>query len=72
MSRTTVFDLSAVDRIESDVLALQMAIASLAKTLADLIAALGGGDQAAIDTATTALRELETNLRNDLSSRQAP
>jgi len=75
---TTVFNLSAVDRIEADVQMLEagqseieqslasqaQALANLMKTLSDFISALGGGaDQAAIDAATTALRQMEGDLR---------
>jgi capsule polysaccharide export protein KpsE/RkpR len=81
---TSVFNLSAVDRIEADVLAEQTqlttlqtqvtalqaqlttqsaAIASLTKIITDFVAAVGGGDQPAIDAATTELRSLSATLR---------
>jgi hypothetical protein len=83
---TNVFNLSAVDRIETDVLALQAqatslqtqftaqsaAIASLTKTLTDLVAALGGGDQPAIDAAATELRSLSATLRASVERDKAP
>jgi hypothetical protein len=73
---TTVFNLSAVDRIETDekqllandtqILANQStiisAIASLAMTLNSLVMALGGGDQPAIDAATAQLQTLHDQL----------
>jgi hypothetical protein len=76
MATTTVFNLSAVDRIEADVIALKTdtatiiaalatqttALATLAQTLTDFISALGGGDQPAIDAATVALRSVTDTL----------
>ena len=52
---TTVFNLSAVDRIEA-------IVRELLKVLEDLVSALGGGDQPAIDAAAAALRQMNANL----------
>jgi hypothetical protein len=71
---TTVFNLSAIDRIEADVKSIGLtqqlqalattqamqteALAYLTKTLMDFISSLGGGDQSAIDVAVTKLQSL--------------
>jgi hypothetical protein len=83
---TTVFNLSAVDRIETDakqllandtqILANQTtiigAIASLAATLNSLVMALGGGDQPAIDAAAAQLRTLHDQLVAATARDKAP
>jgi ABC-type transporter Mla subunit MlaD len=74
---TTVFNLSAVDRIEADVRDIQStqaaqtaAIMALAQNLQTFITALGGGDQPTIDAATTALQTLTSTLNAAVESNQ--
>jgi hypothetical protein len=83
---TTVFNLSAVDRIEADVIQLlandktilanqttiTAAIASLAMTLNNLVMALGGGDQPAIDAAAAQLQTLHDQLVAATARDKAP
>jgi hypothetical protein len=73
---TSVFNLSAIDRIElavnatyADTQAIAKAVAMqgeaivmLTKTLTDFVIALGGGDQPAIDAATAALQNVNQSL----------
>jgi ABC-type transporter Mla subunit MlaD len=88
---TTVFNLSAVDRIEAlcgpihndtqaivetlttqaqAIAAQGAALATLAKTINDLIASLGGGDQPSIDAAVAALKDVTTSLAAAVSRDQ--
>jgi hypothetical protein len=83
---TSVFNLSAVDRIEADVVQLLAndkamsanlanvisAIASLTATLNDLVLALGGGDQPAIDAAAAQLRTVHDQLVAATARDKAP
>jgi hypothetical protein len=83
---TTVFNLSAVDRIEADVIQLlandktmlanlttiTAAIAVLTATLNSLVAALGGGDQPAVDAAAAQLQTLHDQLVAATARDKAP
>jgi hypothetical protein len=76
---TTVFNLSAIDRIETDVKDLQAtqvdqtaAINALSKIISDFIAELGGGDQPAVDAAATALQSLTSTLSSAVDRDKAP
>ena len=76
---TSVFNLSAVDRIETDVKAILTqlaaqadAISALTKVLTDFVNALGGSDQPAIDAATTALRSLHDTISASVERDKAP
>lgn len=73
---TTVFNLSAVDRIEADCkqilsnqaasqqneTAIINALAALMKIVTDFVTAVGGGDQPSIDAATAALQTIQQTL----------
>lgn len=83
---TTVFNLSAVDRTEVDAIQLLAndkailanqttiisSIASLAATLNNLVMALGGGDQPAIDAAAAQLQTLHDQLVTATARDKAP